>query len=421
MSQPTPTPHAPGRLSHAWALWLKGSILLTFLAASSAPSPLYAIYREAWGFSALTLTVVFSSYALAMLVALLVFGALSNHRGRREVVLASIALELVAVLLFWGADSVAWLLAARVLQGVATGIATSALGAGLLDLHRERGALVNAVAPMVGLGVGALGTSALVQFAPAPTQLVFDLLLVVFGVLAVAAFYLPETVERQPGAWRSLRPRFTIPARARATVWQILPINTAQWALGGFYLSLGPTLVRMVTGSSAPLIGGALIAALVLSSALAIALMRRSAPHSALLTGAAGLVVGVGFAMAGVQLHSAVPLFVGTVIAGLGFGAAFSGSIRSLVPLAAPQERAGLMSGFFVLSYLAFSLPAIAAGLLVGQFGLQPIAIGYGFALVLMAGTAGLAIWLRDSAAVAVPDTDRNLPTSTLILPRNSP
>ena len=386
---------SPKRLSPTWALGLNGAILVTFLAASSAPSPLYAIYREAWGFSALTLTVVFSSYALAFLAALLVFGGLSDHRGRRQVVLASLALELVAVLLFWRADSVGWLLAARVLQGLATGIATSAVGAGLLDLHRERGALVNAVAPMVGLGIGALVTSALVQFAPAPTQLVFQVLLVVFAVLTVAAYFLPETAPLRPGAWRSLKPSFTIPARARTTMWKILPVNTAQWALGGFYLSLGPTLAREVTGSSAPLVGGALIAAMVLSSALAIALMRQRAPHSALIAGAAALVVGIGIAMAGVQLHFTAAFFSGTVIAGLGFGSAFIGSLRSLVPLAAPHERAGLMSGFFVASYLAFSIPAIAAGMLVGRFGLQPTTLGFGLVLAAMAATAWLAIRLR--------------------------
>jgi hypothetical protein len=278
---------------------------------------------------------------------------------------------------------------------VATGIATSALGAGLLDLHRERGAVVNAVAPMVGLGVGALGASMLVQFAPAPAQLVFEVLLVLFAALAIAAYYLPETVERQPGAWRSLKPSFAIPVQARKTLWQIVPVNTAQWALGGFYLSLGPTLARMVTDSSAPWVGGALIAALVLSSALAIALVRQRAPRWALLAGAAGVTAGVAIAMAGVQLHSTIPFFAGTVIAGLGFGAAFNGSMRSLMPLAAPQERADLMSGFFVLSYLAFSLPAIGAGLLAGRFGLQPTTMGYGIALVLMSATAWLAIRLR--------------------------
>jgi len=388
----------PKRLSHAHALWLKASILVSFLAASSAPSPLYAIYREAWGFSALTLTVVFSSYAFAMLAALLVFGALSDHRGRREVVLVALVLEFAAVLLFWRAESVVWLLAARVLQGVATGIAMSALSAGLLDLHPERGALVNSVAPMIGLGVGALGTAALVQFAPAPTKLVFDLLLLVFALQTLAALYLPETAKRRSGAWRSLKPSISIPAQARTTMWQVLPVNTAQWALGGFYLSLGPTLARIVTGNEAPVVGGALIAALVLSSVVAILAVRKRAPRSALVAGATGLAIGVGITLAGMQLHSTAAFFAGTVIAGLGFGAALNGSMRSLVPLVAPHERAGLMSSFFVLSYLAFSLPAIAAGLSAGYFGLQSTAVVYGFALVAIAGAALLAMGRRTGA-----------------------
>jgi len=281
---------------------------------------------------------------------------------------------------------------------VATGIAMSALSAGLLDLHRERGALINSVAPMIGLGVGALGTGALVQFAPAPTKLVFDLLLLVFALQTLAALYLPETAERRTGAWRSLMPSISIPAQARTTLWRVLPVNTAQWALGGFYLSLGPTLARIVTGNEAPVVGGALIAALVLSSVVAILFVRKRAPRSALVAGATALAIGVGVTLTGMQLHSTTAFFAGTVIAGLGFGAALSGSMGSLVPLAAPHERAGLMSSFFVLSYLAFSLPAIAAGLFAGYFGLQSTAVGYGFALVAMAGAALLAMARRTGA-----------------------
>jgi hypothetical protein len=383
---------APNRLAHGHALWLKASIIVSFLAASAAPSPLYAIYREAWGFSALTLTVVFASYAFALLASLLVFGGLSDHRGRREVVIAALVLEVAAVGLFWRADSVAWLLAARVLQGVATGIATSTLSAGLLDLHRERGALVNSVAPMVGMALGALGTSVLVQFAPAPTKLVFDLLLLVFALQTLGAFFLPETVERRPGAWRSLKPSIAIPAAARATMWQVLPVTGTQWALGGFYLSLGPTLARAVTGNAAPTIGGALIAALVLSAAVAILFVRERDPRATLRLGASGLAVGLIITLAGVALHSTVAFFGGTVVAGLGFGSAFNGAMRSLVPLARPHERAGLLSGFFVLSYLAFSLPAIAAGVFAGRFGLQATSLGFGLVLVVLAGSAMLAV-----------------------------
>lgn len=374
------------RLSSSQALLLKGLILVTFLAASSVPSPLYALYRASWGFSALTLTVVFGSYALAMLLALLVFGALSDYRGRREVVLGAIALEIGAVMLFWSADSVGWLLAARILQGIATGIATSALGAGLVDLHRERGALVNSVAPMVGLGVGGLGASLLVQFAPAPTQLVFELLLAAFALHLVAAFFLPETAQRRPGAWRSLRPSIDIPQQARSTMLRVLPVNTAQWALGGFYFSLGPTLAAGVVGNNAPVVGGGLIALLSFSSAAAIALVRGVAPRKATAAGAAGLAAGVLLTLAGIEWAWPSAALVGTLVAGAGFGAAFSGSLRSLVPLAQPHERAGLVAGFFVASYLAFSVPPIVAGLVTSKFGLEATAAGYGLA------AAGLAL-----------------------------
>jgi MFS family permease len=393
MSNATTTPLPAPRLNHGQALWLIASIVVTFFAASSAPSPLYALYREAWGFSALTLTLVFAVYAFALLAALLVFGALSDHRGRREVLLISLVLEWLSIALFWRAESVAWLVAARVLQGLATGIATAALSAGLLDLHRERGGLVNSVAPLVGMALGALGTSALVRFAPAPTHLVYEVLLIVFGLQALAALALPETVQRRPGAWRSLKPTITIPVQARATLWQVLPINTAQWALGGFYLSLGPTLARVVTGNPSPLVGGALIATLVLCGAASVLVVRHSAPRRALAGGAIALAAGLAVSLAGMQVHSTVLFFAGTVVAGLGFGASFNGSVRSLLPLAAPHERAGLMSGFFVLSYLAFSLPALVAGLLAGHLGLPAVALGYGSVLVALALVALLLMW----------------------------
>lgn len=390
MNDPAITYPTPRRLDATRALWLKGAILMTFLAASTVPSPLYALYRAMWGFSPVTLTVVFASYAIAMLLALLVFGALSDYRGRREVVLASLVLEICALILFWRADSVGWLLAARVLQGFATGIATSALGAGLVDLHRERGALMNSVAPMVGLGVGGLGSSVLVQFAPAPTRLVFDVLLLVFAVFLVAAAFLPETAQRRPGAWKSLLPSVDVPSKARATMLRVLPVNTAQWAMAGFYLSLGPTLARTVTGDDAPVVGGFMIAALSLTSAAAIALARRIAPRQASSAGAAGLAVGVVVTLAGLHWRSPGLALAGTVVSGAGFGSAFSGSLRSLVPLALPAERAALMAAFFVASYLAFSLPAIAAGLLTSRLGLEPTAIVYGLGAALLALTVFL-------------------------------
>lgn len=394
-----PASLASGRMNKAWAMALTGSILIAFLAASSAPSPLYALYRDAWGFSAATLTAVFGSYAVALLGALLVFGSLSDHLGRRVVIVLSLALELVSIVLFWYAPSVGWLFAARIVQGVATGIATSALSAMLLDLHPQRGALLNSVGPMLGMGVGAFGTGVLVQYAPMPTHLVFELLMPVLALQALASCWLPETITPRAGVWESLIPRVHVPPQARATLLRILPLNTAGWALGGFYLSLGPTLARGVTGNASPLVGGALIAALVMTGAVAIAVVRQRPPRRVLQGSAILLSAGLALTLAGVTLHAPWPFFAGTVVAGLGFGAAFNGAVRTLAPLADDHERAGLMAGFFVMSYLGFALPAIAAGFSAGWFGLDHTALGYGVLLIVLALTALVASLRADWAA----------------------
>ncbi|RYZ10641.1 MAG: MFS transporter, partial [Comamonadaceae bacterium] len=351
-------------------------------------SPLYALYREAWGFSALVLTVVFAVYAFALLGSLLVLGALSDHVGRRPLILGALVLEIGAIVLFWEADSVAWLLAARVLQGVATGMATSVLSATLLDLHPARGSLFNGLAPMAGMALGALGASALVQFAPQPTRLVYEVLLAVLLLQTVLALFLPETAGRRPGAWASLVPRLQVPPAARALLWRLMPLNTAGWALGGFFLSLGPTLARQVTGWSSPMVGGAAIATLVLTGAVAVYVVRHRPAQRVLRASAALLGAGLLITLAGVQVGSATLFFGGIWVAGMGFGGGLNANVRLLVPAAAPHERAGLLSSFFILSYLAFSIPAMLAGLAIGTVGLHAATLTYGAVLVVLAALA---------------------------------
>ena len=142
---------------------------MTFLAASAAPTPLYATYQKAWGFSALTTTVVFGVYALAFLSALLIVGRLSDHVGRRPVLLVGIAGQVLALVVFVDAHSVAALLAARIVQGLAAGTAIGAIGAGMLDIDQTRGAVANATAPGLGTASGVLLSSFAVQWLPAPT------------------------------------------------------------------------------------------------------------------------------------------------------------------------------------------------------------------------------------------------------------
>jgi MFS family permease len=388
-----------GRLSFPTAFAAVTAIFVLFAAAASAPSPLYVVYQKQWDFSATTLTVIFAVYVFALIGSLLTIGALSDHIGRRPVLAGAIALEGLAFVLFLVAGDVAALLAARVVQGVATGAAFSTLGATLIDLNPPhapgRAGLVNGIAPITGLALGALGCGALVQFAPAPTHLVFALLLAgtVIGGLAVAL--MPETSARRPGAVASLIPVLGIPARLRADVFALVPILVASWALGGLYLSLGPSVAATIFGLHNHLIGGLVITLLCGAGALTAYALRAWPTPRVLVISAVLLSSGNAMTLAGVEAGAVALAVVGTLVAGIGFGASALASFGTLARLAAPGERSELFAVALVIAYLAFSLPAVAAGFATTSFGLHATTVVYSLGVVTLGLIALAAQRLR--------------------------
>jgi len=371
------------------AFLLQVSIIVSFLAGSSAPTPLYAVYQAAWGFTPITTTIVFGVYALAVLAALLVFGSLSDYVGRRPVLFVAALVQALTMVVFATASGVGALMLARIIQGLATGAAISAAGAGMVDIDRARGATANAVSPMLGSATGGLLSGFLVQYLPAPTVLVYVLLGGVFIAQAFGVLAMEETVPRRDGALASLRPRFELPVRLRRPLLLAVPAIVGTWALVGFYASLSPTLLRTLVGSSSRLLGGLALFALASSGALSVYFMRQQAPQGLLRFGAPTLIAGILVTLAGVALGSVPGFFLGTAIAGAGFGAAFQGAVRSVVPLAAPHERAGVLAVLYVIAYLAMGLPAVLAGVgVVYGGGMIATANEYGVAVMLLAGVA---------------------------------
>lgn len=394
------SPSFPPRMGRRAAFVTQTLIAVSFLAASSAPTPLYAVYQQNLHLTPLIITVVFAAYTIALMTALLVVGSLSDHLGRRPVILGALALETVAMIVFISSGSAADLILARALQGLATGAATAALGAGLADLMPRRAPLVNSVVPIVGMAVGALGSAALTTTAAAPTIEVFVVLAAVFALLLIAAVFLPESVVRRPGALRSLRISVLVPTAARRALVVAAPILIAVWAIGGFILSLGPSLARAQTGSASPMVGGWLVFALTFSGAAAVVALRRKRAQSVFAIGAGALVAGVGVTLIGVATGGPILLFLGIVVAGIGFGAGFQGAMRTVMPLAEEGERAALLATVYVISYLATSLPAIAAGLLSSLWGIELTAIVIG-GFVMVLATLALAGILRSSKAAS--------------------
>ncbi len=349
--------------------WLLGLTVVALFAASSAPSPLYLVYQSRWHFSATVLTLVFASYALALLVALLTLGGLSDFVGRRKVIAGALVVEIVAMVVFAAASSVGELLVARIVQGLATGAAAGALAAGIADLaplgRPSLGAAVNTAGPSSGLAIGALASGALVQYAPDPRTLVYIALAVVFALLLVALVLIPEVVPRRPGALASLRPRVRVPTQARAAFRTAAPVLVATWAVGGLILSLGASLAATLLGIQNHLIGGLVVTAVAGVAAVTSVLVRSRPAAPTMIWSSLVLALGTALLLVSIGLSSTLLFFLALVVAGAGFGAAFVASIGSVTSLAAPSERAELFAAVYVVSYGAFGLSAVAAGFAV--------------------------------------------------------
>jgi len=343
---------------------------VSFSASTSAPTPLYHVYQQAMALSPLTITLVFASYAFAMLASFLTIARLSDFVGRKPMILVSLLLNAASLLIFITAASAGQLILARVVQGIGNGIAMTTLGASILDTDPRNGALYNSVTAFLGLMVGSLLAGVLVAFAPLHTELVYIVLLAATLLEVAVLLVTPETTTRHPGALRVLIPHAAVPTAARPAMLRLLPLNTAGWALGGFYFSLMPTLVGVATHIDSPFIGGAVVSALMLTAAVAVLVLRHQAAERLINVGMSGLALGIVLTLGGIALRSAPVMILGTIIVGGGFGSAFAGMLRTLLPLAGPGERAGLLAAFFVASYLAFALPAIVAGLLAPVLGL---------------------------------------------------
>ena len=373
---------APARtLSPRASFFLLASITVSFLAGSLAPTPLYPVYQAEWGFSALTTTEIFGIYALALLGSLLVAGRLSDHVGRRPVLIVATLVQAVVMLMFATANGVAALMLGRVVQGLATGAALGAVGAGMLDLDKARGPVANAVTPPLGTGAGGLLAGVLVHYLPAPTLLVYFVLATVFVLQALGVIFMAETVTRRAGAVASLKPQFGLPAAARAPMLIAAPVLVAAWSLAGFYASLIPALTRSVFGFDPSLASGIAAFAFAGSGAATVLALGSRAPRTVMAYGAFALIAGTAAAMGALGAQSATGFFLATALAGSGFGAGFQGAVRTVLPTAKAHERAGVLSVVFVVSYLAMGVPAIIAGFFVSR-GAQLLATAQEFGAV---------------------------------------
>ncbi|RLU81331.1 MFS transporter [Streptomyces griseocarneus] len=350
--------------------WAVAYTLLLLLTGTNVPTPLYRGFQEKFGFSPLTLTLVFAVYVAALVPSLLLCGPLSDAVGRRAVLVPAVVVAALGSVAFALATDVTWLFGARLLQGLAVGAASGALTAALNETeptgNRRRAALVSTVASVGGLGTGPLLAGILAQYAPFPSTLPFVVEVVLLIPALIAVLLLPTTRPATP--WRPRRP--SIPPSVRGVFGTSGTTCFLAFAVVGVSLALVPAYVGKLSDSDNLALAGGAVTLMLASSCLAqLATYGREA-LTLQIAGLALLAVGlVLLAVAGGT--SSLPLLLAaTVIGGVGQGMAFLGGITEVNRTAPPDRHADVISSFYVVVYLGVGAPVIGVGLLARVTGL---------------------------------------------------
>ncbi|MRK01934.1 MFS transporter [Aeromicrobium sp. S22] len=384
----------PGRTLRTYGFALAVTAVVALMVGASAPSPFYPVLEQEIGFSAATMTAIFAVYAVALLLTLLVAGSLSDHLGRKPVVSAGFVVLAVSMVAFWHADTVAVLFAARIVQGVAAGLLMSSLSAAVVDLEPPTrpgsAATLNSVSPLGGLAAGALFAGLLLDHSSSAPAVVFGGLTAAYLVIAAAVWLVPETSPRRTGLARSFLPRVGLPVAARAAFLRSAPAVFAGWATGGLYLSLGAPLVGQELGGTTHLEQGLVVAVLTGVGSVTCFVARHHSPRQVTIFGTTALAAGTALSLLALAAGSYAAFVAAAVVAGTGFGASFFGIMRSITPTAAPHERGELFASVYVVSYLAFGVPAVAAGIAAPHLGLAETTYVYGTVVVVLAASAAL-------------------------------
>lgn len=370
-------------------------------AAGALPIPLYGTYRVSDGVTNTGLSLVAVTYFVCAVLALLLLGRLSDHLGRKPVTISALMIALAGCVVLANVHGLASLLIGRGLQGVAAGVAASAIAAYAADTAPDRPRwllpTVTSSSTNVGLAIGAFGGGALVDFAPLPTVLVYVLGGAVVAGCAVLVLFGSEPVTRTRGAWRSLRPRFTLPTAARPYLPAAAAVFVSTWALGGYYQAFGSSVAADNLHSSSALVAAAVFASYMAPSVFGGPLIGRWTPATGQRVGMLFVVLAAAGLVTAIAASNAVIFIVAGVVGGVGMGAAMSSSMRALMPEAALAERAGLLALVYALSYTGAAVPSLIAGQLSRSLSLVDITVGYGLLAVL--ALVVVALIARDPAS----------------------
>jgi MFS family permease len=340
---------------------------------STVLTPLYVLYKQAFGFSEITLTLVYAAYVIGNLTAVLFLGRISDQIGRSRTAMPAIGLAAISSLLFLFARGTTWLFLGRMLSGLAVGLAAGAGTAWLVELdeNKAHATLMATGGNFVGLAVGSLLAGMLAEYAPWPLRLPYIAYLAILAMIAFMISRTRETVLQKDHRFSeiSLRPRFGVPSGIRSQF--IAPAATAfaTFAFIGFYAALLPSLLAESLGQKNHAVAGAIVCLLFAVAAAAVVAGRNLKSRTAMFAGLALLLPSLVLLVLAQMLASMPLMLVGTTVSGVAAAFGYRGSLEVVNQIAPPDHRAGTVSSYLVVCFTGNSVPVIGVGALTMAVG----------------------------------------------------
>ncbi|MFI8367794.1 MFS transporter [Streptomyces sp. NPDC085466] len=354
---------------------LGGAVFVVCMAGTTLPTPLYPLYQEKFGFSELTVTVVYAVYAFGVIGVLLLAGNASDTIGRRPTLRWGLAFAAASAVCFLCADALGWLYAGRLLSGLSAGLFTGAATAYVMELAppggTARATLVATAANMGGLGCGPLLAGLLAEYAPDPLLLPFAVHLALVAVSALVLQWLPETVaETKPlSAVRPQKPE--LPARVRAVFVPAAVASFVGFALFGVFTSVSPAFLARYLHVDNHAVSGLVVALAFFASTAGQVAAGRVGPTRSLPLGCAVLLAGLLLLGGALYTDQLALVVLAALVGGIGQGLAFRAALTAVAAASPPDRRAAVISSLFVVAYTGISIPVIGVGLLADPLGLE--------------------------------------------------
>ncbi|WP_433550150.1 MFS transporter [Micromonospora zamorensis] len=386
-----------GAVRVAFAFWIT-------LVGTTVPTPLYPLYEMQFGFSSLTVTVVYALYALGVVVGLLVFGRLSDQIGRRPVILAALLLSVAADAVFLFAVDLAMIIVGRILAGLSAALIIGAATAALAELidrrHPKRAATVSIFANLGGLATGTLLAGIVSDVAPDPLRLPWAIVLILAVLAIIALRGVPETVrERSPVTLRVQR--LHVPAAIRGAFVRSAITAGAGFAALGVLTSVSGLFLGMVLHETSHTLAALVVFVAFAGAAFGQLLTRVLSSRAALASACVGLIVGAGLLAFSMWMALLATLLVSAALIGVASGVAVGDGIATITMKTEPQHQAEAVSTFFAILFAMLGVPAVGVGLLIQTIGLRPAGEVFSAVVAVLAVVVLLSLLRRDPAPPA--------------------